>query len=431
MLQNKFCKNLLSLIKSDFPNKIAIAVSGGIDSMALLQITSLLSKKNKIELFILTVDHNLRENSHNDVIFVYNQATRFGHQCIILSWDHQNITSNLQERARLGRYKLMSNVCKNLSINTLMTAHHQDDMIETFLIRKEKKSGILGLSSSHTSYYNNIRIIRPLYNITKFELTEYLKTRNIAWVEDDSNISDKYTRNKIRKNIANLTVQQKNNILSEMQLVNTQAHELNERLIKAIAESVCINNFGFALMNIKQFNSLTYEIKVHVLHYVLTIISSKSSFPRYRSSSILIDLIAQNNKIKNSLHGCIIKTSGAELIIYKEINYVSTQKEVLLNNIIWDNRFQFQLKKKFTDNLIVTNLNLQDYSLIKNKLNLIKLANSSNNNHKSILFTLPLIKHLEKVIAIPHMFYYDNEIFKDLVDVTFRPNYISRFTHFF
>ena len=74
---------------------------------------------------------------------------------------------------------------------------------------------------------------------------------------------------------------------------------------------------------------------------------------------------------------------------------------------------------------------MDEYIKLKQHLSLEKLAKDSNNNHNSILFTLPVIKTLEKVLAIPHISYYDSEILTQVIKVIFKPNFISRFTHFF
>ena len=94
----------------------------------------------------------------------------------------------------------------------------------------------------------------------------------------------------------------------------------------------------------------------------------------------------------------------------------------------WDNRFEIIINGS---NYIISSLSMDEYIELKKHLNLEKLAKDSDNNHKSILFTLPVIKNLEKVVAIPHISYYDNEILSGVIKVIFKPNFISRFTHFF
>ncbi|MFV9856733.1 MAG: tRNA(Ile)-lysidine synthetase, partial [Rickettsia aeschlimannii] len=81
-----------------------------------------------------------------------------------------------------------------------------------------------------------------------------------------------------------------------------------------------------------------------------------------------------------------------------------------------------------TPNCFVTHLSLEDYKIIKKQLDLEHLKNLSFKNHNAVLLTLPIIKILEKVIAIPHISYYDNDMWN--FEVSFAPNFVSRFTHF-
>ena len=75
-------------------------------------------------------------------------------------------------------------------------------------------------------------------------------------------------------------------------------------------------------------------------------------------------------------------------------------------------------------------MQLEDYIKIKDKLDFENLRKLSNNNHKDILFTLPVIKNLEKVVAIPHISYYDDFKSNSRIDIVFNPGFVSRFTHF-
>ncbi|MFV9857059.1 MAG: tRNA lysidine(34) synthetase TilS, partial [Rickettsia aeschlimannii] len=202
MLYEKFEYNINNLIGNFGLSKISIAVSGGSDSVALLYLANIWAEKNNIELFVISVDHNLREQSKQETHYIQNISNSLNRKHYSLSFDHQNNFSNLQERAREGRYDLMTNLCLELDILVLLTAHHEDDYVENFCLRLERNSGIFGLSSSNINWYNNIQIIRPLYNIPKSELVEYLVSHNIKWFEDESNSSDKYRRNVIRQKLA-------------------------------------------------------------------------------------------------------------------------------------------------------------------------------------------------------------------------------------
>ncbi|ABV75672.1 MULTISPECIES: tRNA lysidine(34) synthetase TilS [spotted fever group] len=477
MLYEKFEYNINNLIGNFSLSKISIAVSGGSDSVALLYLANIWAEKNNIELFVISVDHNLREQSKQETHYIQNISNSLNRKHYSLSFDHQNNFSNLQERAREGRYDLMTNLCLELDILVLLTAHHEDDYVENFCLRLERNSGIFGLSSSNINWYNNIHIIRPLYNIPKSELVEYLVSHNIKWFEDESNSSDKYRRNVIRQKLAKgadyirhfskpvyreefkgdterstaaytsvredastgtaskLSLEAKCGKMSKAAIISQQLktnkrieNEFKPELISAIAEAVKIFEYGFAFLDLVKFDKFSNEVKVQIINFLLIIISGQSRAARFYSVEPILKLITQDVNFKNTLHGCIIKRIQNELLIYREFGKKLPESKILLDkSVIWDNRFCIT-KNQEAPNCFVTHLSLKDYKIIKKQLDLEPLKNLSCKNHNAVLLTLPIIKILEKVIAIPHISYYDNDMWN--FEVSFSPNFVSRFTHF-
>ncbi|WCR56568.1 tRNA lysidine(34) synthetase TilS [Rickettsia asembonensis] len=429
MLYEKFEYNSNNLIGNFGLSKIAVAVSGGSDSVALLYLANIWTEKNNIELSVISVDHNLREQSKQETHYIQNISNSLNRKHYSLSFDHQNNFSNLQERAREGRYDLMTNLCLELDILVLLTAHHEDDYVENFCLRLERNSGIFGLSSSNINWYNNIQIIRPLYNIPKSELVEYLVSHNIKWFEDESNSSDKYRRNIIRQKLAKGEDYIKADIiLQQLKINDLLDNKFKPELISAIAEAVKIFEYGFAFLDLVKFDKFSNEVKVQIINFLLIIISGQSRVVRFYSVEPILKLITQDVNFKNTLHGCIINRIQNELLIYREFGKKLPESKILLDkSVIWDNRFCITRNQE-TPNCFVTHLSLEDYKMIKKQLDLESLKNLSCKNHNAILFTLPIIKILEKVIAIPHISYYDNDMWN--FEVSFAPNFISRFTHF-
>ncbi|CEO16828.1 tRNA(Ile)-lysidine synthase [Rickettsia monacensis] len=508
MLYEKFEYNINNLIGNFGLSKISIAVSGGSDSVALLYLANIWAEKNNIELFVISVDHNLREQSKQETHYIHNISNSLNRKHYSLSFDHQNNFSNLQERTREGRYDLITNLCLELDILVLLTAHHEDDYVENFCLRLERNSGIFGLSSSNINWYNNIQIIRPLYNIPKSELVEYLVSHNIKWFEDESNSSDKYRRNVIRQKLAkgeyyirhlskpayreefkgdterstaaytsvrgevllrgpvkptvsprgltqwvlpvHATMPREDSSLgstyklplevefgkmskAEIILQQLKTNKLIEdkfkpELILAVAEAVKIFKYGFAFLDLVKFDKFLNEVKVQIINFLLIMISGQSRAARFYSVEPILKLITQEVNFKNTLHGCVIKRIQNELLIYREFGKKLPESKILLDkSVIWDNRFCITRNQE-TPNCFVTHLSLEDYKIIKKQLDLEPLKNLSCKNHNAILFTLPIIKILEKVIAIPHISYYDNDMWN--FEVSFAPNFVSRFTHF-
>ncbi|MGC0372207.1 MAG: hypothetical protein DGJ47_000915 [Rickettsiaceae bacterium] len=428
-MQNQFESFLNQIVDKAVCDKIALAVSGGADSMAMLYLTSKWAKKNSIKLLILNVDHNLRPESKQESELVEKHSKILGYQFHSLKWanDDLNLSSKIQERAREERYQLMTNQCLKLGCHTLMTAHHLDDLLETYLMRKRKKSGALGLSHSSTHFSNEVQIIRPLLEFDKSALLQYLRSNNIPWAEDSSNHSDKYERNRVRKELALYHSDEKSKLISEMNQVNKRSKLLNEQFIIAIAESLKINSMGFAALELNKYKNYNSDVQIQLLNHAVTIISGKSTIPRFRSIEHLIAAINQDKPISKSLHGCILKTKNSELLIYREKSQINNVIAQPKNYLLWDDRFEIQnLEKQYS----ISTLSHEDYINIKKSLDLSNLIKTQPFSYKSILFTLPVIKKLEKVVAIPHISYYDNKYSFNNLRIMFKPRFISRFTHF-
>ncbi len=423
-LYKKFSLNINNILGVNKIDKIGIAVSGGSDSIALLHLLIEWSRAKNIEVTIFSVDHNLRPESKSEISYIKKLSSQCGFHFIPLSWNCGDRATAIQERARKARYELMNQSCKRLGISLLLTAHHLDDMLETYLIKKSKKSSDLALMPNITYFWNDLWVIRPLFNIEKRELVDYLLANKIKWFEDESNKLDKYERNRVRKKLELFNSEEKATLLDEYSESTDRAKKLNEMLIQAIAEVVSIYNYGFAKINIAKFIDLDTEIKIHVINYVLAIVSGKTVLPRYRNVINVIAAVTDKSFTSSTLSHCKLIAKNGEIVIYKEKAFIKESN----NLYYWDNRFEIILNGS---NYIISSLSMDEYIELKKHLNLEKLAKDSDNNHKSILFTLPVIKNLEKVVAIPHISYYDNEILSGVIKVIFKPNFISRFTHFF
>ena len=161
-------------IKNNIDAKaIAVGVSGGADSLAL----ALLLKEYlpDIKIVALTVDHKLRPTSLEEALYTKDVMEKFGIEHHILTWKGEKPLTGIEEQARLARYELLTNWCKKNNINYLAIAHHLFDQAETFLMRIQRGSGVLGLSSMEDIVVRDgICILRPLLDISPLMLKEYL-----------------------------------------------------------------------------------------------------------------------------------------------------------------------------------------------------------------------------------------------------------------
>ena len=203
-----FLKNSIDL--SD-DTTIIVGLSGGPDSMALLNILSKINSNLKI--VCAHVHHNLRKESDSEKEFVekYCKEHNFIFEFLKISEYKNNKFS--EEEARRIRYDFFESLVYKYNAKYLFTAHHGDDLIETVLMRLTRGSTFKGYSGISTiTKKDKYEIIRPLIFLTKKEIVNYIEENHIPYVIDNSNSSLKYTRNRYRANILPILKQENKNV---------------------------------------------------------------------------------------------------------------------------------------------------------------------------------------------------------------------------
>ena len=191
----EFGSLLAPLIPDSSP--LAIAVSGGADSMALL----LLAAKTR-PVVALTVDHGLRETSAAEAAQVAQWCASRAIPHHTLRWEAPTMRS-LQEAARSARYDLMGRFCRKSGIPALATAHHRGDQAETLFFRLARGSGLSGLACIPPSrpLVPGVQLLRPLLPVPKARLVATLEEMGQEWIEDPSNQNSDFTRIHIRRQL--------------------------------------------------------------------------------------------------------------------------------------------------------------------------------------------------------------------------------------
>lgn len=185
---------------------IAVAVSGGADSLALCLLLNEWAAFHQIKLTAITIDHQLRAESQSEAKQVHQWLSdrEIHHETLI--WNHSNITTNVQKKARDARYTLLIEYCKHHHIEHVWLGHHSNDQWETFFMRLSHASGMKGLSGMlpHT-LRDGINIYRPFLSLDPQTLKNYLINHNQPWIEDPSNQLRKYERIRWRDQIDTLS----------------------------------------------------------------------------------------------------------------------------------------------------------------------------------------------------------------------------------
>ena len=178
-------------------SRMAIAVSGGVDSMCLLYWMHEIGA----DIVCLHVNHKLRAEADVESEYVRETCNKLNIPCHIFYWTDEKPENGLEAAAREARYKMMTDFCHENNIEYLLTAHQSDDQIETFLMNLSRGSGLYGLASMMPeSTRDGIKILRPLLNVSRAEIKQYCDNNNIKYFVDSMNSDEHYTRVKIRKN---------------------------------------------------------------------------------------------------------------------------------------------------------------------------------------------------------------------------------------
>ena len=189
--------------------RIAVALSGGLDSVVLLDTVCKARSKNQIYAF--HIHHGLQKPADDWLVFCEKLAKKYKihFDFRLLHLNAEEAKGNVEARARAGRYEALADLCEEYGIEDLLLAQHQNDQAETVLLQLLRGSGVAGLSAMpvnraftrELSTNQNLTLWRPLLNQSRKELEAYAKENKLKWIEDPSNQDRKYRRNAIRKDI--------------------------------------------------------------------------------------------------------------------------------------------------------------------------------------------------------------------------------------
>lgn len=240
---------------SEKPVSMAIGVSGGSDSMAAAYLVSHFCKRHAIPLVALIIDHGLRPESINEAKQTHTWCKELGIKAHILKWSHENQQNlgSLMARARKARYQILAWFCHKNTIPHLITAHHQDDALETLLMRQQKNTGWRGkaaISSLRISY--GIALLRPFLHFSKERLRGLLVCNHIPWLEDPSNDNLFFERVRVRNILATWSDLQKKAAWGNI-LVHAHRREKEAKHLSSLYET----HWDPGILRIHNFSALS------------------------------------------------------------------------------------------------------------------------------------------------------------------------------
>ena len=180
--------------------ELAVAVSGGRDSLALALLTHEWAASLGGRILALIVDHGLRPEAAGEAQATATLLRKRGIESLVLRWTGAKPSAGLQEAARAARYGLLREACRQRGILHLLVAHQADDQAETIAMRTARASGPDGLAGMAAQLeWPEVRLLRPLLSVPRASLAATLVARGVAWIDDPSNSDPRFERARLRQ----------------------------------------------------------------------------------------------------------------------------------------------------------------------------------------------------------------------------------------
>ena len=318
---SKIYHEFSSLLK--VKENLAVAISGGPDSLALAYLTKCYSLRNKIQVKYYIVNHKLRKESSLEAETVKKILKKIDIQSSILNWNGKKPLKNIQAIARDKRYFLLARECKKNNIKYLLLGHHLNDLFENFLIRIVRGSGLKGLVSfsKNTKYRDqDLNILRPLLNLEKKDLIYITNKVFSFFVKDPSNINEDYKRTRIRNLLHSL--EKEGLDLKKLKLTINNLKDSDKSIKFYVDRNLKENVVFLKKKNIYilsyNFFDQSHEIIFRSLTNLIQKIGNKYYPARGKSINELIKKINKKSFSKVTLGGCYIERVNETVLILQE-----------------------------------------------------------------------------------------------------------------
>ena len=347
---------------------LAVAVSGGPDSMALVRLAEGWAKANGAQVTALTVDHGLRSASAAEAVMVGEWMRHLGVDHHVLRWTGAKPQTGIMAAARDARYSLMTKWCRDFRVGAMLVAHHRDDQSETYLMRRDRGSGAHGLAAMPVEMTRDgVRIVRPLLGIPKSRLVATCSALGQDWIEDPSNQDPRYGRTRARKRLA---ANRDGAAIAEMTRVYGLARAARVSKVAVLLDRAATEFAeGYVRLNWKLLARAPRRVAEAALARALCRVSGGFHGPRTASLRALLGAITQGPARTRSLHRCLIMAdtdTATNLLICRESRNLPSQALHPGGELLWDRRFQVALDARTpVENATVEALGAHGWSQIR------------------------------------------------------------------
>lgn len=308
------------LLSGHLPERLGVAVSGGGDSVALLAALVEFTKKNTMDLHVITVDHGLRPETKHEIALVTDMCARWELPHHVEFWSGWKGQGNLQAAARDARYGLIADWAYGNQITHVALGHTADDQAETFLMRLARGAGVDGLSAmSPRRVQHGITWVRPFLRIERSALRTYLRASRLDWCEDPSNENRDFERIRVRDALTVLgSLGVQTEALVDVAQNMSRAREALDWQTFLAAQDATTLMYGAIAIDLHKFRMLPAEIARRLIVHAITWIAN-STYPPRRDAVATV-LRAVRSLSGATLDGCQIAVENDVIWVFRELN---------------------------------------------------------------------------------------------------------------
>lgn len=322
---------------------VALAVSGGADSLALLDAAVRWGGARRVT--VLTVDHRLRKGSRAEALGVVEIAKARGLEARVLTWRGSRPESDVEAQARAARYRLLIEACRALSATHLAVAHQQDDVAETFLMRLKRGSGIFGLAAMRPVLdAGGVTLVRPFLSVPRSRLAATTRAAGLTPIADPMNEDPKYERVRVRRLLAEGEIDPAAVAGTAIRLADA-ADAID---VAATALLGDVDDAGVAWLSAASFAAASTEVRMRALSRMLLAIGGDDYPPHRQKLGALADAMLADRPFKRTLAGVVVQARDGRVAFSREPGRAGLPTVALRpgESVTWDRRYAVSVTKQ-------------------------------------------------------------------------------------
>jgi tRNA(Ile)-lysidine synthase len=321
--------------------RVAVAVSGGSDSMALLRLVAdWRGRAQGLEQIVaLTVDHGLRVESKTEALQVARWCAPLGVPHYILQWQGEKPETGLQAKARTARYDLMAQWCRHEDFSVLMTGHTADDQAETVLMRQARTDSdrsIAGIWPENE--WLGVKLLRPLLKQRREVLRDYLHGIRQEWIDDPSNENDNFERVRVRQSLKAADVP---SLAAQAQAAQTRVAAVDEQAKHWLKTHLEVDVYAVVRLPRTILLQENFDLQHAVLAWAVTVAGSGEK-PERSTVVALRDWIVTGRQGRRSASGAIISARRHSIEVMREPGRLRDRPQTVpeAGRVVFDGRFE-------------------------------------------------------------------------------------------